>query len=506
MSIPCRPRWCYLGEVSSHTVRSALTDLPPPVEPPERRTGTVPRRARTLGGTLGVTTIGALLPGSGFLFARRRLLGLLILGFTLAGLGAAVWWVGLDLRSALELATDPTRLKSAAVALGVVLLLWACVVYLTYRQVRPESRPRWHTVVGNLFVLVLCLAVGAPLAVAARYAVVQADLVETVFEDNASATMPTAATEEDPWAGQARVNVLLLGSDGSETRSGVRTDTVILVSIETATGRTTMLSLPRNMMNAQFPESSPLHDLYPTGYSGYGDPAYYMLNAIYGQVPERHPGVLGASTNEGADAIKQAVEGSLGLPVDYYVMVNLLGFRQVVDAIGGITVNVNEPVAIQGDTDLGIPPTGYIEPGPDQHLDGFHALWFARGRWGSDDYERMERQRCAVAAIIDAADPATLLRRYTSLAAAGKEIVSTDIPQKLLPDFVELGLRVKDAKLKSVVFESSEQFYSGDPDFEWMRETAAKAIDPPPRDDRPKSDPGRAQDTEDQCAYQPTSS
>jgi hypothetical protein len=62
---------------------------------------------------------------------------------------------------------------------------------------------------------------------------------------------------------------------------------------------------------------------------------------------------------------------------------------------------------------------------------------------------------------------------------------------------------MKDAKLKSVVFESSDQFFSGDPDFEWMRETAAKAIDPPPRDERPKSDPGRPQDTEDQCAYQP---
>jgi polyisoprenyl-teichoic acid--peptidoglycan teichoic acid transferase len=481
-----------------------LTDLPPPTEPPVRRTRTAPRRVRTLRGTLGVTMLGALVPGSGLLYARRRVLGLLVLGSTVAGLGFAIWWVGLDLRSALELATDPTRLKSAAAVLGVVLLLWACMVYLTYRLVRPERRPRSHTVVGHLFVMVLCLAVGAPLAVTARYAVVQADLVATVFEDNESATMPSEATEEDPWVGQERVNVLLLGSDGSETRSGVRTDTVILVSVETRTGRTTMLSLPRNMMNAQFPEDSPLHELYPTGYSGYEDPAYYMLNAVYGQIPERHPGVLGASTDEGADAIKQAVEGSLGLPVDYYVMVNLLGFRQVVDAIGGITVNVNKPVAIQGDTDRGIPPTGYIEPGPDQHLDGFHALWFARGRWGSNDYERMERQRCTIAAIIDAADPTTLVRRYTDLASAGKEIVSNDVPRHLLPAFVELGLRMKDAKLKSVVFETSDQFFSGDPDFEWLREAAAKAIDPPPRDDRPKTDPGRAEDIEDQCAYQPT--
>ncbi len=68
-----------------------------------------------------------------------------------------------------------------------------------------------------------------------------------------------------------------------------------------------------------------------------------MLNAIYGQVPVNYPGILGNSDNEGADAIKQAVSGSLGVPVDYYVLVNLEGFKEIVDAMGGITVNINEP-------------------------------------------------------------------------------------------------------------------------------------------------------------------
>ena len=125
-----------------------------------------------------------------------------------------------------------------------------------------------------------------------------------------------------------------------------------------------MFSLPRNMMNAQFPEDSPLHDVFPDGFSGEGDPGTWMLNAVYGQVPELYPGILGESENEGADAIKQAVAGSLGTHVDYYLLINLLGFQQLVDAIGGVTVNINEPVAINGNTDLGIPPTGYLEPGP----------------------------------------------------------------------------------------------------------------------------------------------
>ena len=115
------------------------------------------------------------------------------------------------------------------------------------------------------------------------------------------------------------------------------------------------------------------------------------------------------------------------------MLINLLGFQQLVDAIGGVTVNINEPIAINGNTDAGIPPTGYLEPGPDQHLDGFHALWYSRGRWGSDDYQRMLRQRCMVNAIVDEADPLNVLRRYQALAQAGKEILRTDIPRELMP-------------------------------------------------------------------------
>ena len=88
-----------------------------------------------------------------------------------------------------------------------------------------------------------------------------------------------------------------------------------------------------------------------------------MLNAIYGQVPALHPGILGESDNEGADAVKQAVEGSLGVPVDYYVLVNLDGFREIVDAMGGVTVNINEPIAIQGDTDRGSRRSTTSSPG-----------------------------------------------------------------------------------------------------------------------------------------------
>jgi polyisoprenyl-teichoic acid--peptidoglycan teichoic acid transferase len=452
-----------------------------------------------------------MIPGTGYLYAKRKLAGWIVLFGWAAVVGSVAFYFGHDLDwaaargRAVDLAFDPTRLRIAAAVAAVLLLVWLFVVWTSYRLIRPRERPRWHTVVGNLAVVVFCLVFAAPVVRAAQYAVATANFVTVVFDDNEVATTPDyEVTEEDPWDGRERVNVLLLGGDGGEGRDGVRTDSMILLSMDTQTGKAVTFSLPRNMANAQFPDGSPLQELYPYGFSN-GDYAdgEYMLNAVYRNIPAMHPGVLGNSNNEGADAIKQAVEGSLGIPVEYYVLVNLEGFKEVVDAMGGVTVNINEPIAIGGNTDAGVPPDDYLAPGAGQHLTGFEALWFSRGRWGSDDYERMERQRCMVDAIVEEADPANLLLRYLDLLKAGEEIVYTDIPRELAPAFVDLALKVKGAKVKSVVFRSSEQFSSADPDFDWMHDIVARAVDPPPKKHGSGNrDP--ADDPEDACAYQPT--
>ncbi|MFB9314996.1 LCP family protein [Nocardioides plantarum] len=466
------------------------------------------RRAQGLGSTLGLTALGAIVPGSGYLVAGRRWLGGAVLLGWLGTIAALVWYFSRGTDAALDFVFNPTAVRVAALGLGVALLVWAFVVVTSHRLLRPRDRPRSHTIIGNLMVVVLLVAGAAPIARAAQYAMATADGVDTVFQDDVeSATAPQDVTEEDPWAGRARVNVLLLGGDAGEDRVGVRTDSVILASIDTKTGRTTLFSLPRNMMYAQFPKDSPLHDIYPNGYqTNQGDPGFDMLNAIYGQVPLLHPGVLGKSDNEGADAIKQAVSGSLGVPVDYYLLVNLKGFETVVDALGGITVNINQPVAIGGNSSAGIPPNRYLQPGPDQKLSGYNALWFARGRYGSDDYQRMDRQRCAINAMVEAADPATLLTRYLGIVKAGKEIVYTDIPRSIAPDFVSLLLRVKKGKLRSVVFKSSDKFDSGNPDYDYVRKTVDRALNPPPRkpgsNGAPRPDK-TSEDPVDVCAYHP---
>ena len=486
--------------------------------PPQRRT-------RGLAGTLGLTFLGAVVPGTGYLFAGRKLVGWVVLAGWAIVAGLVLWYFGRDWHRVIDLALEPRAMQIGALVIGLLLVVWVMVVWTTYRLIRPRERPTWHTVVGNIAVVLVCVIVAAPAVQMARYALATADFVGNIFGDNDTATTPDDVSAAKPFGDRHRVNVLLLGGDGGKGREGVRTDSMILLSIDTRTGKTVTFSLPRNLEKAQFPVGSPLAEHYPSGFtngdSGSGE---YMLNAVYRNVPALHPGVLGKSSNEGADAIKLAVTGTLGLQVDYYVLVNLDGFKQIVDAMGGVTVNINEPVAIGGDTDAGIPPDDYLQPGPSQHLNGFEALWFSRGRWGSNDYERMERQRCMVDAIITEADPANLLLRYLDLIKAGKEIVYTDIPQKLASAFVDLALKVKNTKVKSVVFQRSADFNSADPDFDAIRERVQRAIDPsakpappPPSTEGTEAtedpeDTGDteasedAEDAEDACAYRPAGS
>ncbi len=432
------------------------------------------RHAQTVPGALAVTLLGAVLPGAGYLWSRRRL-GLAILLVSVALLAVGLLGAA-DQDGLVAFAFDPARLRIAAVLIAVAFAIWAFTVVTTYLMVRPVQRSIARRV-GLGTVLILVVAVALPVLQGTRAAMSQAELVSTVFGAPAqTATAPRHVSRTDPWGGRDRVGVLILGGDGGEGREGVRTDTVILLSVDTRSGQAVMFSLPRNLQGARFPEKSPLHDQFPDGFSGPGDVGNWLLNAIYRQVPLLHPGILGTSNNEGADAVKQAVRATLGTRVDYYVLVNLKGFQEIVDAMGGVTVNVNTPVAIGGDTDRGIPPVDYLPPGPDQHLDGFHALWFSRGRWGSDDYQRMLRQRCMVQALVDEARPLNLLRRYQALAEAGKDIVFTDIPRELMPAFVDLGLRMKQHRLRSVAFTPSAAFSPAAPDIAWMQAVVDKAL------------------------------
>ncbi len=453
------------------------------------------------GRTLLFTVLGAILPGLGLIAAHRRKLGGIVLGVFLAMVLAVGIWALVDTGSLIATAVDPSLLRRLSVGLIVLAVVWIAVIVISHLSLSRRPLRRTQRVGAGVLVAVLSFAVAAPAAVAARYSYDQAGLVTTVFhreKDSHSATRPSLQPthRSDPWAGTPRVNILLLGGDAGADRTGTRTDTVMVASIDTRTGDTTLISLPRNTARMPFPDSSPLHKYYPNGFTnGDGNNAEYFLNAMYDNVPHTVPkDILGKTDNLGADVMKISVGDALGLKIDYYVMINLAGFRQLIDALGGITVNINTYVAIGGNTDLHIPPKAWLKPGPNQHLDGAKALWFARGRYGADDFQRMDRQRCVVNAIIDQAKPANVLTRYEAIVKAGKQIVQTDIPQESLRAFVDLSLRAKSGNVRSLVFKHGVNgFLSPDPNFPLMRRQVKQALSE--TEQQPKSSPSSASTT-----------
>lgn len=520
--------------------RHAAEPGPVPAEPSEGQHRN-PRRAMSdahFRRTMGLTVAGTLVPGLGLFAAGRRVAGGIILAVFIGGIAVVVGWALSDPQGLTAMAVRPAMLNGLAAALVVIALAWVGVVVATHLALR-HTPNRFQRLAGGALVGLLAFAVAAPMAVAARYSYDQASLVATVFKsdkDTKSATKPSAwasnqASEEpdgtqpsvDPWAKKPRLNLLLLGGDAGKGRTGTRTDTVIVASIDTKTGNTTLVSLPRNTGRMPFPKDSPLHKYYPNGFTdGDGNNAEYFLNAMYDNVPNTVPkDILGETDNLGADVMKLSVGEATGLDIDYYVEINLKGFEKMINALGGIKVNINTYIPIGGNTDLGIPPDEYLKPGPDQHLKGREALWYARGRYGSDDFARMDRQRCVIDAIIKQANPANMLARYEEIAKAGKEIVKTDMPQEVLPLMVDLSLRVKDGNVRSVVFKHGvDGFSSPNPDFSMMRKRVKTAISetkkekpsPAPTTKKPKKsgsatsdDNGKASDDiEDSCAYQPS--
>jgi LCP family protein required for cell wall assembly len=197
-----------------------------------------------------------------------------------------------------------------------------------------------------------------------------------------------------------------------------------------------------------------------------------MLNAVYTYATE-HAALYPGVTNPGAQATKEAVEGVTGLTINYWALIDLKGFEALVNAVGGITLDINKRVPIGGGSTK---ISGYIETGKHVELDGYHALWFARSRADSSDYERMARQKCVMSAMLNQLDPMTVLTKFNQIAAAGKEIVATDIPTSTINTLMQLALKAKKLPISSLSF-VPPLVYPGSPNFTVIHAAVQAKID-----------------------------
>ena len=230
-----------------------------------------------------------------------------------------------------------------------------------------------------------------------------------------------------------RRNVLVLGIDQREGEGGPwRTDTMILLSVDPATNSAAMLSIPR--------------DLWTT-IPGYGESR--INTAHYTGDDQDYPG-------GGPALAKKTVWYALGVPVNNYVRVNFAGFEELVDAIGGLDIEVPEeirdskyPTADYGTMEL------YIPAGP-QHMDGELALQYARTRHGSSDFSRMARQQQLLRAAFDKAlrldIPLTRIPMILQLLGSS---VQTDLTLQEIMALASAARNVDPANLRSGVIDGS---------------------------------------------------
>jgi polyisoprenyl-teichoic acid--peptidoglycan teichoic acid transferase len=454
-------------------------------------------RGQNFAGVVGWTILGALIPGSGLIAAGRRGAGALLLAVQTAALSAAATYVVLAMRAHpsakgggplatltalfLPLVTRPKVMQIAVVAIAVLFVVWATILLASHAALRRYATLTMrHQVLCTLLVGSLLAMGGLPTLQALRSVdSTRSALVAMTRNGHSSVNGPKAA-QADPWAGTRRVNVLLIGSDAGADRTGIRPDSMTLASIDTQTGATTLFSLPRNLQRVPFPPGTPMQAAYPNGFyctDNRGNNLDCLLNGFwtFGEQhwKEYYPSAP-TKYDAGLMATKQAAEQVTGLPVDQYAMVNLRGFMQFIDAIGGLTLNVYERLPIGGNPENPV-ASGWIEPGTNQHMDGYRSLWYARSRWSTSDYSRMTRQRCVIAAVKQQASPSKVAFAFPDIMATAKDNVITDIPLDDLAAWVTLTDKVKNAKVQSLPF-TDAVISTIHPDFPHIRELVQDAI------------------------------
>ncbi|OAV60335.1 transcriptional regulator [Enteractinococcus helveticum] len=234
-----------------------------------------------------------------------------------------------------------------------------------------------------------------------------------------------------------RYNVLIMGADAGEGREGLRPDSISMASINADTGKIFLFSIPRNFQNAPFASDSPLWGVYPEGYSC-GDNC--IINALYTDVTNNYADLYPNAQDPGAEAMMDAVSGILDLDVTGYVMIDMAGFSELIDAMGGVTVTTGGWTPYRGVRPDGQWGNAWWEPGT-HTFGGDDALGFARSRKWSSDYSRIRRQQCVQQAMLSQFDVPTLLTRFESILSAGEQMVETSIPQSQVGSFLNLGAK-----------------------------------------------------------------
>ncbi|HEX6031641.1 MAG TPA: LCP family protein [Tepidiformaceae bacterium] len=230
-----------------------------------------------------------------------------------------------------------------------------------------------------------------------------------------------------------RINLLVMGIDTrpdqlenagltTEERYAGRTDTLMVASVDPVTKSTNFLSFPRDLVIDVYPEK--------------GRPYKTRINESFLEGLQRD-----GKVESGAEQVERDLQKNFGIELDYWVLLDFRGVEKLVDAVGGVDVDVPEELAIPGwwysddDKDHKFIT---IDAGR-QHLDGYMAVAFSRNR-DPNDLARIQRQQLVLQAAIAKSFAQGLLSpsRWPGLWSAYKDTVQTDVPSGRLPGYANL--------------------------------------------------------------------
>jgi len=258
---------------------------------------------------------------------------------------------------------------------------------------------------------------------------------------------PPAVSEETEWKEEVvvppkwekkeRMNILLLGLDQREGEYGPwRTDTMIVVTIDPETKTAGMLSIPR--------------DLWVT-IPGYGENRINTAH-FFGD-RDKYPG-------GGPTLAKETVQYNFGMPIHRYVRVNFRGFKEMIDAIGGITIDVEEPIRDAQYPDENYGYKNVLIPAGLQHMDGETALQYVRTRYGGSDFARIRRQQKVLLAIRDKVLSLQILptlspNKLIGLMKAMRDTVQTDLQPSEILTLAQIAAQIDQRDIKGRVIDES---------------------------------------------------
>ncbi len=231
-----------------------------------------------------------------------------------------------------------------------------------------------------------------------------------------------SASNVVPWNGSDPINILALGEDQRYPGEKTHSDTIIVMTVNPSNGKVRLVSIPRDLA-ASVP--------------GYGE----MSKINEGNY-------LGGPRYEA-----YTIEHALGIPINYYVVLRFQTFKTVIDALGGVDINVDQKIddptypALQGN---GYAPL-HLNPGM-QHMDGATALAYVRERhsYTTGDEVRVQHQQQLISAMkSQALRPGTLFR-LPAIYNAVRNAFQTNLPGSMLPVvFLEM---IKSGSMEHVYF------------------------------------------------------